>query len=187
MLPHSVVYRELKSVSDIIVLDFLVSDHDRSSKGVSNWFATKHSHHARSRVVLDSGLAWSRGPYTQIFSALCGRRLFSSHDLPHTAAAAAAAAAASNIKNCTKICRFSQQTMKRVMYFAAHPYTLSQALRGTVEAGVSMGNYEVTLGNRSYSHVRFELDVFFDALEDNLAALVEHVEVCKGSTAEVFF
>ena len=71
-IPASVEARDIVlEISDILVSDFLVDDHDRQAE--KNWIMQNHQY-----VSWDNGLGWNHGPVgtESCLDILCGRYFF---------------------------------------------------------------------------------------------------------------
>eukprot|EP01094_Clydonella_sp_ATCC50884_P016924 TRINITY_DN2863_c0_g1_i3.p1 TRINITY_DN2863_c0_g1~~TRINITY_DN2863_c0_g1_i3.p1 ORF type:complete len:474 (-),score=151.30 TRINITY_DN2863_c0_g1_i3:340-1761(-) len=157
-------------ISDTLVFDFLVDDHDR--KAEKNWVEfTKDGR----LTHWDSGLAFNHGPVGDGFclDILCGPNVWRRTRMGLTGRA-----------QCDRICRFRTSTVERLRNIhdatdehVKLSYRLKQALSESVLFPAF--HYGVYYSDRrEVELVRFESDEFFAGLDERLGRILGHIDGC---------
>lgn len=175
----------LKEISDTLVFDYLIDDHDR--KYHFNWMASRDG----SLLLWDSGLALRHGPYPRdnCLDILCGHtewREQNSHN---------------NDSHCEKICVFSQEMVSflRSRFNSPNPNqrqqqqhwngssfdsqipTLSMLWKQEIEKEViEIFRYAFFWRGKGYLDGKIRIDPmhFYDGLSTRINLLLTHVDRC---------
>lgn len=173
-LPEDKVDRKYcGDVSDKLVFDFIIDDHD--TQGIQNWKADI----ASQLLHWDSGLGWRDGPFShrRCLDILCGTKEWKgvSHYDP-------------NPPTCDRICRFRKSTVKRVKKWwdagDGHPSkSIGEALKRSLAADplnplFHLGIFRYRTSSGREQDVHLEPEIFFDGLQKRLRMLLDHVEEC---------
>lgn len=172
---NSVTIEDLKAVSDCILFDFLIDDHDKHN--VQNW---KHWSHKDERYLLfwDSGLGWLHGPAgaPECDNLLCGPKEWR------------LAAPGFNDTHCRKVCRFNGGTISRMRKMgpaAPAGQRLGDLLQAALEEDLlhpvfELGEfyYKKHAGRGLDNKVHLVADNFYRGMDTRLARLLDHVESC---------
>eukprot|EP01095_Lingulamoeba_sp_RSL-Kostka_P006344 TRINITY_DN198_c1_g1_i1.p1 TRINITY_DN198_c1_g1~~TRINITY_DN198_c1_g1_i1.p1 ORF type:complete len:409 (-),score=92.62 TRINITY_DN198_c1_g1_i1:7-1233(-) len=173
---------EASEVSDKLVFDYIIDDHD--TQGIQNWKADGTG----QLLHWDSGLGWRDGPFSHSSckDILCGTKEWKGigHHDP-------------NPPECERICRFRKSTIDRLKHFLDTndktqkiPYLLDKSLKSDPLYPVfNLGifryyNYDNN-GKRTtieLSHLHHE--IFYYGLETRVATLLEHVDECIDKHGE---
>eukprot|EP01094_Clydonella_sp_ATCC50884_P015458 TRINITY_DN26059_c0_g1_i1.p1 TRINITY_DN26059_c0_g1~~TRINITY_DN26059_c0_g1_i1.p1 ORF type:complete len:455 (-),score=97.22 TRINITY_DN26059_c0_g1_i1:119-1483(-) len=163
-------------ISDTLVFDFLIDDHDRFKS--QNW-----EHGAMLPLLIwDSGLGWVHGPrgYSEEKEAalLCGPSLW--REDPD-----------GKDYSCPKICRFSSLIVKRVRQLVSTPGGFANAMREHMqdEPLFPMFNNSVYLVDRSKHpqdapYVLLESDEFYDGMDIKAHRFLAIVDECIAEHGE---
>eukprot|EP01094_Clydonella_sp_ATCC50884_P002579 TRINITY_DN1196_c0_g1_i3.p1 TRINITY_DN1196_c0_g1~~TRINITY_DN1196_c0_g1_i3.p1 ORF type:complete len:210 (-),score=64.35 TRINITY_DN1196_c0_g1_i3:38-667(-) len=182
--------RAVLDVSDTIVFDWLMDDHDR--KQDHNWM----SFHERL-LIWDSGLALRHGPFAAGVDGsqgcgdiLCGTHRFM-HEIENPAWTDSIKAKPDfdpeSNKYCNRICFFRSETIEHLRAMgptAEHEHRLGARMRQSLLLDavgselMELGVYRVKRGRNKNKQRRYYADNFFTGFDRKLAMLLEHVDAC---------
>ena len=157
--------KELIEVSDTLVYDFLVDEHDR--KAEKNWVTSKDG----TQLLWDNGLAFDHGPFgkTSCLDILCA-----SNEWRNTRP---------KDKPCERICRFSRSLYERLDEFkrSSKEYSLGRLVEKSVSNDLLSPLFHFAL----YEHfkddrnlISYKIQNFWDGMEVKLDRMIDHIHGC---------
>merc|ERR1711907_151727 len=175
-------------VSDTIVFDWLMDDHDR--KQDHNWISFDGE-----LLIWDSGLAMRHGPFGGGISGshgcaeiLCGTlRFMEEIDVPTQTGQKNPDFSRTSPKYCNRICMFRKYTVNRLRKLGSRSEG-SEALGALMKDALSgdpvgeklfeLNVYRVKRGQKKDEQRRYYADNFFDGFNRKLRLLLSHIDSC---------
>merc|ERR1712137_736651 len=157
--------QELIEVSDTLVYDFLVDEHDR--KAEKNWVVSAN----KTQLLWDNGLAFDHGPYGResCLDILCATNEWRSSTPKE--------------KPCERICRFSKSMYNKLVQFSKE--TGNNRLGRKIQASVNDDLLTPLFQFAQYEHfkddvnrVSFKVDNFWEGMEIKLERILGHMNYC---------
>lgn len=153
--------KELITVSNTLVFDFLVDEHDR--KAEKNWVVSSNG----TQLLWDNGLAFDHGPYGRYscLDILCGHNTWR----------------AGKQAKCDRICRFSVDMYQKLLELSKSSYTLGERVRDHLQSDLLFPLFQFA----RYEHykddkypVSFKIENFWQGLDQRVETLLEHIGRC---------
>lgn len=163
---NSKLMQELIDVSDTLVYDFLVDEHDR--KAEKNWIVSQN----KTQLLWDNGLAFDHGPYGKdsCLDILCASNEWRGI-IPKN-------------KPCERICRFSESMYHKLVSFSNEKddhNRLGRKIQKSVDSDLLAPLFHFLL----YEHfkddrnrVSFKVDNFWEGMEIKLDRMLGHMDYC---------
>mmetsp|Transcript_12276 Transcript_12276/g.49265 ORF Transcript_12276/g.49265 Transcript_12276/m.49265 type:complete len:453 (+) Transcript_12276:172-1530(+) len=162
----------IRTVSDTLVFDFLVDEHDR--KAEKNWVVSKNG----TYLNWDNGLAFDHGPILDegCLRILCGHNSWRDVDYGLV-----------QKTSCKKICRFRRQTYDKLRYLAQAPQGLGDLLEKRMQADVLAPGFHLLLYERYWRDdrpVAFRPHEMYASVNLRVHRLIKHIEDCVAHYGE---
>merc|ERR1712137_50790 len=165
------VVKELIEVSDTLVFDVLVDEHDR--KAEKNWVVAFND----VQLLWDNGLAFDHGPQgrAMCLDILCGHNQWIN--------------AGDKSKPCERICRFSRATYERLQQYSRAEE--SKTIGNLLQQHVNRDLLGPLLHFAKYEHykddgdlVSFKVDNFWKGMQVKLDRVLDHMNYCISRYGE---
>jgi len=156
-------------VSDTMIFDFLIDDHDREKE--HNWMSDTY----KNLLIWDSGLAFSHGPYGRdsCLDLLCGPSQWNERSKYEF-----------GLEKCTRICRFRNSTIFQLESMSRYRARNAPSLGTRLQQALQQDNLAPVIQYNLYylwgrwPKVRFMEENFYLGLDAKLERFWKHYDQC---------